>query len=81
MLLLDIYQRLEKIDSKIDYCIQPSGQMHGWTKAIYDGENLQDFMLLCKGDELVNMTPIGKEIYVGRNWTYPSYDVNVNVWC
>jgi uncharacterized membrane protein SirB2 len=46
---------------------------HFWTKAIYNGTHLQDFVLYCSGPALIRMVPIGDAIYVGRNWTYPAY--------
>lgn len=54
---------------------------HSWTKAIYDGEYIQDFNVECMGKRLINLTPIGEQIYVGENWIDPRPVEWQNKWC
>lgn len=54
---------------------------HSWTKAIYDGNYIQDFYVECIGDKLINLTPIGEQVYVGKNWTDPRPVEWQNKWC
>jgi len=41
---------------------------HGWTKAIYDGNYIQDFYVECEGNKLISLIPLGEQVYVGENW-------------
>ena len=50
---------------------QTQAEMHGWTKAVYDGLYLQDYYILCNESVMINATPMGNKIYVGKNWTDP----------
>lgn len=51
-----------------------------YTRAIHDGEYLQDYFIQCDGRRLMNITPIGERINVGLDWSYPDY-VPQKEWC
>lgn len=56
---------------------------HSWTKALYNGTHIQDFIIYCRGSFIVKMVPTDAVVYVGENWTYPNYVPKgwKNKWC
>jgi hypothetical protein len=49
-----------------------------YTRAIYDGMNLRDYVVICMNNKVVNILPTGNYITVGLNWSDPR---NITFWC
>jgi hypothetical protein len=41
---------------------------HYYTRAIYDGMTLRDYIVVCYNDRVVNVLPTNNSITVGSNW-------------
>lgn len=56
---------------------------HSWTKAICDYEDrlCYDAYIECEGDKIINITPLTRIMYMGREWTDPRSEEQINKWC
>lgn len=44
---------------------------YSYTRAIYNGYYLQDYIIYCRDSILIDIVPIGNSIYVGTEWKDP----------
>jgi hypothetical protein len=49
----------------------PATYYQNYTRAIYDGMTLRDYIFVCSNNRVVSVLPTGNFITVGSNWTDP----------